>query len=143
MSRVTALPLQGELGGGLLEYLVIEKQQLFLRSGEEHPRDVLCTLVVRYAQQLTRPLQVLLLRQLCPTAEHQVIALCGRPFQHQQTKLVLFRQHQFGNLTQPFLLSGGYLLFPFMGKRGRGPVDVHTHRRAYTSGAFQRTILVG
>ena len=72
-----------------------------------------------------------------------MIPLRSRALQHQQSQPVLSRQHQFRDRPQPFLLSGGYLLFPFKGKRGRGPVDVHTHRRAHAFRTLQRSVLVG
>ena len=65
--------------------LIIQEKQLRLRRGEEHPRDVLRTRVILHAQQVARPLQVLLLAQRRLPAEHQVVAFAaGTLLQHQQ-----------------------------------------------------------
>ena len=109
--------------------------------GEEHPRDVLRLVVVCHAQQLAGPAEIVFLRQLRAAAEHEVIALRGRPLQHQQSQLLPLAHHQTGHtrhlLCQPLGL--------FVGRETlRGlEVYVHAHRRALCPAALQRAVGVG
>ena len=74
----------------VLEDFIIEINQIFERSREEHPRYILRSLVKLHSKEVRSPLQVLHLCHLRATLEHKVVALAsGALLHHQQPQLIL------------------------------------------------------
>ena len=132
-----------ESGWSGIKNIIVKKQQLFGIGSrcEEHPRDVFCPFVELNPQQLACPAQVPLLREVFTTAEHQVIALRGRPLKHQQPQLILLGQHQPG-YTRHTLLHPDLLLLSRKPVRSL-EVNIHTHRPRDTFAALQRAVGIG